>query len=126
MMDDFATNAVISNFDKIISVVRSRDIYLSIILQSITQLNSMYGKDCAMTIINNCDTCLYLGGQDVETARYIGIKANKTTDSILSLPIDTALLFVRGQKPKQVTKYNIDDYPLNQDVDIPKEFDVIY
>ena len=68
----------------------------------------MYGKDCAMTIINNCDTCLYLGGQDVETARYIGIKANKTTDSILSLPIDTALLFVRGQKAKQVTKYEIE------------------
>lgn len=108
IMDDFATNAVIADFDKIISVVRSRDIYLSIILQSLTQLNSMYGKDCAMTIINNCDTCLYLGGQDVETARYIGIKANKTTDSILSLPIDTALLFVRGQKAKQVTKYEIE------------------
>lgn len=126
IMDDFATNAVIANFDKIISVVRSRDIYLSIILQSLTQLNSMYGKDCAMTIINNCDTCLYLGGQDVETARYIGIKANKTTDSILSLPIDTALLFVRGQKPKQVTKYNINDYhdySFNQDVEQQKEFE---
>ena len=38
------------------------------------------GKDRAMTIINNCDSCLYLGGQDVETARYIAVKANKTAD----------------------------------------------
>lgn len=108
IMDDFAANAVIPDFDKIISVVRSREIYISLILQSLTQLNSMYGKDRAMTIINNCDSCLYLGGQDVDTARYIGIKANKTTDTILTLPINSALLFIRGQKPQQVEKYNIE------------------
>lgn len=113
IMDDFAANAVIPDFDKIISVIRSREIYVSIILQSLTQLNSMYGQDRAMTIINNCDSCLYLGGQDVETARYIGVKANKTADSILTLPIDTALLFVRGQKPQQVTKYILEEDPLH-------------
>ena len=72
----------------------------------------MYGKDRAMTIINNCDSCLYLGGQDVETARYIAVTANNTADTILTLPIDAALLFVRGQKPQQVTKYSLEKDPL--------------
>lgn len=109
IMDDFAANAVIPDFDKVISVIRSREIYVSLILQSLSQLDSMYGKDRAMTIINNCDSCLYLGGQDVETARYIAVKANKTADTI---PIDAALLFVRGQKPQQVTKYSLEEDPL--------------
>lgn len=112
IMDDFASNAVIPDFDKVISVIRSREIYVSLILQSLSQLDSMYGKDRAMTIINNCDSCLYLGGQDVETARYIAVKANKTADTILTLPIDAALLFVRGQKPQQVTKYSLEEDPL--------------
>lgn len=112
IMDDFAANAVIPDFDKVISVIRSREIYVSLILQSLSQLDSMYGKDRAMTIINNCDSCLYLGGQDVETARYIAVKANKTADTILTLPIDAALLFVRGQKPQQVTKYSLEEDPL--------------
>ena len=60
-----------------------------------------------MTIINNCDNCLYLGGQDVETAQYIAAKANKTPDTILNMPLDSAYLFTRGQRAKMVTKYNI-------------------
>lgn len=112
IMGDFAANAVIPDFDKVISVIRSREIYVSLILQSLSQLNSMYGKDRAMTIINNCDSCLYLGGQDVDTARYIAVKASKTANNILTLPIDAALLFIRGQKPQQVTKYRLEEDPL--------------
>ena len=67
ILDDFATNAVIPNFDNLTSVIRSREIYVSIILQSITQLYAIYGRDKSVTIINNCDNCLYLGGQDITT-----------------------------------------------------------
>ena len=42
LLDDFATNARIPDFQNIISVIRSREIYVSIILQSITQLNALY------------------------------------------------------------------------------------
>lgn len=112
IMDDFASNAVIPDFDKIISVIRSREIYVSLILQSLTQLDSMYGEQRAKTIINNCDTCLYLGGQDVNTAKYISIKANKTVDNILNMPVGDAWLFVRGQKPQQVTKFRLEQYDL--------------
>ena len=107
ILDDFATNVRIPDFDKIISVIRSREIYVSVILQSISQLSALYGHGESMTIINNCDNCLYLGGQDVETAQYIAIKANKTPDTILNMPLDRAYLFTRGQKAKLVTKYDI-------------------
>lgn len=113
--DDFATNARIPDFDNIISVIRSREIYASIILQSITQLNAIYGRERAMTIINNCDSCLYLGGQDLETAQYIAQKANKTVDSILNMPLSRAYLFTRGQKPREVQKFDLKTHPAYAD-----------
>lgn len=111
ILDDFATNAFIPNFENITSVIRSREIYVSIILQSITQLRARYGEANATTIINNCDNCLYLGGQDVETARFIGVKANKTTSTILNMPLTDAFLFTRGREPRMVTKYDIRTHP---------------
>lgn len=107
ILDDFATNAYIPEFDKIISVIRSREIYVSIILQSLTQLEDLYGHAKAMTIVNNCDNLLYLGGQDIETAEFIGVKMDKPTTMILNLPLDEAYLFTRGQKPQKVKKFDI-------------------
>ena len=116
ILDDFATNVVIPDFDKIISVIRSREIYVSIILQSISQLNSIYDKDCAMTIVNNCDNCLYLGGQDVDTAKYIAFKANRTVDSILTMALGDAYLFTRGSLPKKVQKFEIKSHELYKEL----------
>ena len=107
ILDDFASNACIPDFDKIISVIRSREISVSVIIQSLSQLETLYGHARAMTIINNCDNCLYLGGQDVETARYISVKANRTADSILNMPLDEAYLFTRGSRPQKVHKYDL-------------------
>ena len=110
ILDDFATNAYIPDFDNIISVIRSREIYVSIILQSITQLNALYGSEKATTIINNCDNCLYLGGQDVTTADFMSIKANRTVNTILEMPLNESYLFTRGSKPKKVQKYDIKEH----------------
>ena len=104
-LDDFANTLFIPDFDKTISVIRSREISISIMLQSVTQLNSLYGEARASTIINNCDKLLYLGGQDITTAHMIAEKANKTTDSILSIDLDCAYLFIRGSKPLKARKY---------------------
>ena len=110
ILDDFATNAYIPDFQNIISVIRSREIYVSIILQSITQLAALYGQENAKTIINNCDTCLYLGGGDTDTARFMSVKANKTVDTILNMPLDAAYLFTRGSKPRMVEKFDIREH----------------
>lgn len=110
-LDDFAANVTIPDFDKIISVIRSREISVSIVLQSLSQLESLYGRPRAQTILSGCDNMLYLGGQDVETAQYISTKANKPASSILNMPLDSAWLFTRGGGPKQVRKYDLSSHP---------------
>ena len=109
ILDDFATNTIIPHFDNIISVIRSREIYVSIIIQSISQLDGLYGTNSSRTIINNCDNLLYLGGQDVETAQYMSFKLNKPSSSILNLELNKAYLFTRGEKPKEVKKLKLND-----------------
>ena len=113
-LDDFAAAAdcCIPDFDKIASVIRSREISTTVILQSLSQLEASYRHARALTILNNADHLLYLGGQDVETARYISAKADKSVSTILNMPLDCAYLFSRGAKPEQVHKYQLETHPL--------------
>lgn len=125
IMDDFASSAVIPNFDKIISVIRSRDIYVSLIIQSLSQLESMYSPAVSRTILNNCDHILYLGSQDMDTASYIAARAARTPETVLSMPRDKAYLITSGEKARLVEKivpYSTDaryGYPADQ-VPCPK------
>lgn len=98
ILDDFASSAIIPDFDNIISVIRSREIAVSIIVQSVSQLYDKYGKEKAATILNNCDHMIYLGGQDIATAEYISKRANKTLASIIEQPLSTVYLLERGRK----------------------------
>ena len=107
-LDDFATNLYIPDFDKIISVIRSREISVSVILQSMTQLESLYGKPCARTIVNNCDRQLYMGGQDIDTAEYVSHRINRPMENILSIPLDDAILMVRGEKARISHKFDLE------------------
>ena len=104
ILDDFAASATIPDFDKIISIIRSRDISVSIILQSLTQLDSLYGAERATTIINNCDHMLYLGSQDLKTAQLISSRIFKTPEDVLCLPRDKAILVTNGERAKIVDK----------------------
>lgn len=107
-LDDFASNVVIPDFDRIISVIRSREISVSIIIQSLSQLESLYGQARAMTILNNCDNMLCLGaGRDISTARYISYQVNKPVSAILNTPLDNAWLLTRGGKAEQVAKFDL-------------------
>ena len=111
ILDDFATNARIPDFDKQISVIRSRGIAVSIILQSMTQLENMYGDRAACTIINGCDTLLYLGGQDLRTANYIGTRTNTSDYDVLNQPLDMSWLLIRGEEPRPAKKYDLKKHP---------------
>lgn len=104
ILDDFATNTYIENFDKLVSVIRSREIYVSIILQSMTQLETMYSKSQSTTIVNNFDHVLYLGGSDLETAAFVSQHANRPVNKILALPLDKAYLISRGKEAELVNK----------------------
>ena len=107
-LDDFASNLVIPAFEKTITVIRSREIYVSIMLQSITQLTAMYGDSNAKTIIANCDHCILLGCADVDTARYFSVRANVSLHRILDMGLDSAWFFERGSKAREVTKVKLD------------------
>lgn len=98
ILDDFAASAIIPDFDNIISVIRSREISVSIIIQSISQLYDKYGMQKAATILNNCDHMIYLGGQDIATAEYVAKRANKTLASIIEQPLTATYLLERGSK----------------------------
>lgn len=78
MLDEFANIGKIPNFEKLISTIRSREISATIILQSLSQLNSIYKED-AETIIDCCDTLLFLGGKSTKTTKSISEMIGKTT-----------------------------------------------
>lgn len=107
ILDDFATNTVIPHFDKMITTIRSRGIAVSLIVQDLTQLKALYGNHRGPIIANNCDTWLYLGGQDASTARLISDKLNRTVSSVLELGLDEVFLMQRGSKPRQIRKYDL-------------------
>lgn len=103
-LDDFATNTKIEKFDNLISVIRSREISVSIILQSLSQLDTLYSDSQALTIINNCDHVIYLGGSDLKTAEYMSKRMCRTLERVLTLPHDEVLLLTRGEKGEQLPR----------------------
>ena len=82
LLDEFANIGQIPNFDKLIATIRSREISASIILQSQSQLKTIY-KDAADTIVGNCDTTLFLGGKEKSTLKEISeLLGKETIDSL--------------------------------------------
>ena len=78
LLDEFANIGQIPKFDKLIATIRSREISASIILQSQSQLKTIY-KDAAETILGNCDTMLFLGGKEGTTLKEISETLGKET-----------------------------------------------
>ena len=82
LLDEFANIGQIPNFDKLIATIRSREISASIILQSQSQLKTIY-KDAADTIVGNCDVTLFLGGKEKSTLKEISeLLGKETIDSL--------------------------------------------
>ena len=105
ILDDFAASAAyIPKFDQLVSVLRSRDISVSCILQSLSQLKSAYGTERCNTILNNSDTILFLGCSDMETVNYIATRVGTTMEKVMTLESDKAYLLLRGEKGRKVSK----------------------
>ena len=78
LLDEFSNIGQIPKFDKLIATIRSREISASIILQSQSQLKTIY-KDAAETITGNCDTVLFLGGKESSTLKELSETLGKET-----------------------------------------------
>ena len=147
VMDEFANVSLPDDFDKILSVMRSRGISVSIILQNLAQLKALFEKQWE-SIVGNCDTFLYLGGNEQSTHKYVSELLGKetidldtygkssgrsgsystnyqitgrelmTADEVRLLDNRYALLFIRGERPIIDFKYNILKHPnVNYTVD---------
>ena len=78
LLDEFPNIGKIPNFDKLIATIRSRKISACVILQTQSQLKTMY-KDAAETIIGNCDARLFLGGSEKTTLKDLSESLGKET-----------------------------------------------
>ena len=139
LLDEFANIGEIPDFTKLIATMRSREISVSIIIQNLAQLKEMY-KDSWESITGNCDSLLFLGGQEQTTLEYISKKLGKTTldkrstsrsrgkqgsssqswdvlgrelmtaDEISTMKDEDCILFIRGTSPYFSKKYNIEKH----------------
>ena len=139
-MDEFSNVSLPDDFEKILSVMRSREVSASIILQNMAQLKALFSKQWE-SIVGNCDSFLFLGGNEKETHKYVSELLGKETisttnngktrgrsgsfstnyqqtgrelltpDEVRMLDNDYALLFLRGERPVMDQKYNILKHP---------------
>lgn len=110
--DDFACGSRILNFENYISIFRAAGISVTILLQSESQLISMYGEMDATTIINNCDTYVYMGGTDITTCKNISCRVDKPLHKVLSMPLEQVIVFRRGAEPVVARRYQTLEDPV--------------
>ena len=141
LMDEFSNVSLPDDFSKILAVMRSRQVFVSIILQNIAALKALFEKEWE-SILGNCDEFLYLGGNETSSHKLIsesylgkatidtntygkssGRNGNYSTnyqisgrelmtpDEVRMLDNRYALLFIRGELPIMDEKYDILKHP---------------
>lgn len=109
ILDDFATNCRIDEFPRMIASIRSRGISTMLMIQAEAQLNQAYGED-GRTVIGNCDTYVYLGGNDLDTADAVARRCNLPLEKILNMPVGCSWIFRRGQAPIRGRNIDLESY----------------
>lgn len=140
LMDEFANVALPEDFERVLATCRSREISINIVIQNMAQLKKLF-KDSWENVTGNCDTLLYLGGNEASTHEYISKLLSKATidtrtrgvtkgrsgssstnyqnagrellmpDEVRMLDNRKALIFIRGERPVMDDKYPIQKHP---------------
>ena len=110
--DDFACGTRIEGFEKYISVFRAAGISVTILLQSESQLSSLYSEHAATTIINNADTYVFMGSMDDMTVSSVSRRMNLPYDRVMQLPLEQVMVMRRGAKPYVGRRYQTYDDPV--------------
>lgn len=84
LLDEFGNIGTVPDFERVIATARSRNVSFSIILQSASQLERAYKKEGAKTILDCCDTVVFLGGKSTETNEMISKMVGKQTVKVLT------------------------------------------
>lgn len=106
ILDDFASTVVIEGMGRLLSTCRSRNISFTIVCQSESQLQQYYQKE-ANTILGNCDSIVFLGTSDLETARSFSMRLDIPMGELLYMPIGSEYIFRRGTRPMLTQRYDI-------------------
>jgi type IV secretion system protein VirD4 len=109
ILDDFATNARINNFQNMIANIRSREISAMLMVQSEAQLWAGYRED-AQTIVDNCNTYVYMGGSNPAMAEIIGKRADKPATRILNMDLGMSWIFRRGEAPVLCENFDLERF----------------
>ena len=140
LMDEFANVALPDEFDKLLATMRSRQIFVSIIIQNLAQIKALF-KDSWESIVGNCDELYYLGGNEQSTHKFISEYLGKetldtntygkssgrsgnystnyqqtgrellTADEVRLLDNNYGLLFIKGERPIRDKKYDLLKHP---------------
>ncbi len=110
--DDFACSGKIQNFENYISIFRQAGISVTILLQSESQLTSLYDQHAATTILNNSDTYVFMGSMDDATVRSISKKVNMPYDKVMHMPLEHVIVIRRGTEPYVGRRYQLYDDPM--------------
>ena len=120
MLDDFGTNARIVGFENMISNIRSRGISALIAIQSLAQLDVGYGAS-SQTIVDNCDTLIYMGGRDESTVQLISKLCGKPFRKIMEMPVGMHWKIQRGKPAEYCETVDLSRYDLSFLREIPKK-----
>ncbi|OCM14645.1 VirD4-like conjugal transfer protein, CD1115 family [Streptococcus agalactiae] len=142
IFDEFANCGKIPHFNEVLSSIRSREMSIKIIIQAISQLDSLYGLPARKSIVNNCAALLFLGTNDEDTMKYFSMRAGKQTiiqtsyseqrgqrvsgttsrqshqrdlmtpDEIARIGVDEALVFITKQNVFRDKKARVTDHPM--------------
>lgn len=140
IMDEFANVALPDDFERVLATCRSREISINIIIQNMAQLKALF-KDSWENITGNCDTFLYLGGNEQGTFKYVSELLGKETidtqnrsiskgrngsmstshqqagrelltpDEVRTLDNANAILLIRGEAPVIDAKFPLEKHP---------------
>lgn len=146
IFDEFANIGKIPHFNEVLASIRSREMSVKIIIQAISQLDTIYGDKARKSMVNNCATLLFLGTNDEDTMHYFSMRAGKQTitqksyseqrgqrvsgststqahqrdlmtpDEIARIGVDEALVFISKQNVFRDKKAMVTDHPMKDEL----------
>lgn len=152
ILDEFANIGQIPNFDNVVATIRSRLISVNIMIQNVTQISKKLYKDTWESIIGNCDSLLYLGGNEENSHQYVSKALGKQTidirktgetkgstgswnvnhdkmarelmtpDEIRRMSGDKCIYLLRGVKPFLSDKYDVTKHKLYKTMENKETF----
>lgn len=113
LIDDAGSAVKIANLESYISNIRSRNISLTLAIQSLGQLTKIYGTGKS-TIVDSSDIVEVFGSNDIDTANEISVRLDKSISDVLNMRLGSCYVLIRGEEPRLLGQLrNLDEYLKN-------------